>query len=335
MSFLPAEGKSIRVQILARAAKKQSAVTRQAAAAQKNTEILGRGANIYEALKNYDCAQTLFENALAISAEQSGQQDSADAAGLVKIGDLSPKRRQYDEADAFYEGSPKSLEFPRSRRFNPLPVAASAQVTTRREGANSGAHTPAVRVWVIDTAHIDKKTLSDAQKTTTGVFRNVGLRVIWFSCPSRTGQPGSARCQYEDASALVLRIVPRPAGNSVDGDALGFAVVTPGNSTYATVFRERVLAALDPAGPCTEAVLLGHAIAHELGHLLLGTSSHTRAGLMAGRWHATALDHAASGWLQFSPSEAARMRAEATRRAREADASGTNRPDHQSRNGPS
>ena len=89
---------------------------------------------------------------------------------------------------------------------------------------------------------------------------------------------------------------------------------TPGNSTYATVFRERVLAALDPAGPCTEAALLGHAIAHELGHLLLGTSSHTPAGLMAGRWHATDLDHAASGWLQFSPAEAARMRAETIRR---------------------
>jgi len=102
MSFLPAESKRIRAQVLARAAKKQSAVIRQAAAAQKNTEILECAANIYEALKNYDCAQTLFENAFAIRAEQSGQRDSADAAGLVKLGDLSPKRRQYDEADAFH-----------------------------------------------------------------------------------------------------------------------------------------------------------------------------------------------------------------------------------------
>jgi len=38
-------------------------VIRQAAAAQKNAEILERAANIYEALKNYDCPQTWFENA--------------------------------------------------------------------------------------------------------------------------------------------------------------------------------------------------------------------------------------------------------------------------------
>jgi hypothetical protein len=49
-------------------------------------------------------------------------------------------------------------------------------------------------------------------------------------------------------------------------------------------------------------------------HLLLGSSVHTRGGLMAGQWYAVDLKHAASGWLHFSPSEAARMCAEAIRR---------------------
>jgi hypothetical protein len=52
-------------------------------------------------------------------------------------------------------------------------------------------------------------------------------------------------------------------------------------------------------------MLMGHAIAHELGHLLLGTSAHARYGLMAGRWRSNELDRAEVGSLQFSPAEAA------------------------------
>jgi hypothetical protein len=200
---------------------------------------------------------------------------------------------------------------------------AGAQVTTRNEGGKDLSQKPAVRVWAIDTTHVDEKTLSEALNTATRIFRNAGVRLLWLQCPAPIVQPGdSERCSSVDESTLILRIVPRPAGDSVDRDALGFAVAVRGNATYATVFRERVLAALDPTGPCTEGVLLGHAIAHELGHLLLGTSSHARAGLMAGRWHARDLEYAASGWLQFSPAESATLRAEAIRRLRQGHAGG-------------
>jgi len=33
-----------------------------------------------------------------------------------------------------------------------------------------------------------------------------------------------------------------------------------------------------------EATLLGRAVAHEIGHLLLGTSQHADAGLMRAHW---------------------------------------------------
>jgi hypothetical protein len=201
--------------------------------------------------------------------------------------------------------------------------AFGAQVTTPYEGGNDLPQKPAVRVWAIDTTHLHEKTLSEALNAATRIFRNAGVRLLWFRCPASVVQPGnSERCWSVDQDTLILRIVPRPAGDFVDRDAVGFAIVVPGNATYATVFRERVLAALDPEGPCTEAVLLGHAIAHELGHLLLGTSSHALAGLMAGRWHAMELEYAASGWLQFSPAESATMRAEAIRRLRQGHAGG-------------
>ena len=88
---------------------------------------------------------------------------------------------------------------------------------------------------------------------------------------------------------------------------------------YATVFRDRVLA-LAQSGRYPEAVLLGHAIAHELGHLLLNSSTHARYGLMAARWRDTELDRAAVGLLQFSQAEASCIRAEVLRRSNQGSA---------------
>jgi hypothetical protein len=96
-------------------------------------------------------------------------------------------------------------------------------------------------------------------------------------------------------------------------DSLGFAVVAGEGSKYASVFRDRILAATH-GGRYSAGMLMGHAIAHELGHLLLGSSAHTRYGLMAGRWRTNELDRAEVGLLQFSAAEAARLRSESLRR---------------------
>jgi hypothetical protein len=165
---------------------------------------------------------------------------------------------------------------------------------------------PNVRVWLINAARVDEVTLSGALKRVALIFREAGIRLTCLEC--------SAGCRVDDPSVLVLRIVGQPASESVSPNALGFAVAQQGDSTYASVFRDRLLAMVGRGGPYSEAELLGHAMAHELGHLLLGTPAHSRYGLMAGRWRASDLDRASVGFLLFSPAEAAIMRAEAVRR---------------------
>jgi hypothetical protein len=54
--------------------------------------------------------------------------------------------------------------------------------------------------------------------------------------------------------------------------------------------------------------LLGHAIAHELGHLFLGTNSHSPTGLMRARWQSDDLANASRGALNFSSVESQQMR---------------------------
>jgi hypothetical protein len=67
-------------------------------------------------------------------------------------------------------------------------------------------------------------------------------------------------------------------------------------------------------GPTNFADLLGLAIAHELGHLLLRSASHSVAGIMRARWTEKGLSADDRGYLRFTYGEAESMRREVRRR---------------------
>jgi hypothetical protein len=62
-------------------------------------------------------------------------------------------------------------------------------------------------------------------------------------------------------------------------------------------------------GP-TFARVLGDAIAHELGHVLLRSGQHSGSGLMRARWDKAAWLNAAAGQVRMDQDEARRMRIE-------------------------
>jgi hypothetical protein len=85
-----------------------------------------------------------------------------------------------------------------------------------------------------------------------------------------------------------------------------------GKGCYADLFQERTLE-LQVESHVDAAIILGHAMAHELGHLLLGTNSHSRDGLMRAHWEPGDLAQAAKGNLLFSSEQSTRMRSRFTR----------------------
>jgi hypothetical protein len=89
---------------------------------------------------------------------------------------------------------------------------------------------------------------------------------------------------------------------------LGFAIVPPtGTGVLATIFMDRVRAAAGRTA-IDASVLLGRAIAHEVGHLLLATSGHTDRGLMREVWtDAELAGDRADDW-RFAPAERQRLR---------------------------
>lgn len=55
--------------------------------------------------------------------------------------------------------------------------------------------------------------------------------------------------------------------------------------------------------------LLGYAMAHELGHLLLGSNSHSPTGLMSADWRTADLIHMEQGGLLFNVEQSRKMKA--------------------------
>ena len=102
-----------------------------------------------------------------------------------------------------------------------------------------------------------------------------------------------------------MRIAAAPPG--ISPDVLGYSFVEPQTRTgvLATVLADRVSRSALRAAIRFD-VLLGRTLAHELGHLLLGTNAHARAGLMQANWSNTDLRGSPAA-MRFSAQDAERM----------------------------
>jgi len=76
--------------------------TLRAAASQRNYDMLDRAADAYEEQGEFGLARRLLDEALTIREQVAGTGTAADAAGLVKLGDLAAKRQNTEEAEGFF-----------------------------------------------------------------------------------------------------------------------------------------------------------------------------------------------------------------------------------------
>jgi hypothetical protein len=77
-------------------------------------------------------------------------------------------------------------------------------------------------------------------------------------------------------------------------------------ATAAYVFFDRVREFAD-RGHLDAWIVLGCAIAHELGHLLLPVNAHAADGIMRARWDSHLIGRA-GGFLSFAPDQARLLR---------------------------
>jgi hypothetical protein len=94
--------------------------------------------------------------------------------------------------------------------------------------------------------------------------------------------------------------------------ALGLIVGSPksGNLSSVYIFDAVAHKLAFEEGFADRTPLLGYAIAHELGHILLRQNNHSHTGIMQARWDHKALQKAFACVLGFVCNEPARIRAE-------------------------
>ena len=176
-----------------------------------------------------------------------------------------------------------------------------------------------VVVRVYDMATTDAAARAAAIRVAAGAIASAGVTVSWHDC-SRGGADHPCRT-VRGGSDLVVRILP--AGTAAAGSEdveLGYAPIDPaGRATViATVYYDVVQRVAQRTGLNTRE-LLGRAIAHELGHLLLRAPGHGPSGLMRPLWTDEELvQNRPSDWT-FSDDERRQVQAA----ARGADAGGT------------
>ena len=109
-----------------------------------------------------------------------------------------------------------------------------------------------------------------AQTLAAQIFAAIGVKIHWVKYQdTAAGSPGDA---------ILVNLNTRTPPDFYPG-ALGFS--QPFEGIHATVFYDRVRASVEPAHVSS---LLGHALAHEIGHLLEGTDHHSSSGVMKARW---------------------------------------------------
>ena len=165
----------------------------------------------------------------------------------------------------------------------------------------------ATKLWVVLTVccTIDDPRLEHARSIVSGIYREAGVELEWGN-------------NLEGAANRTLTIVlttrkEAPAGVRID--ATGVAP-TPGDGTRGTVayvFVDAVVEFAD-AHRVPLAYVLGSAIAHEIGHLLLPPNAHQPGGIMRGSWHPADFPPASPGILGFPAAQARLLLARAQSR---------------------
>lgn len=161
-----------------------------------------------------------------------------------------------------------------------------------------------IKVLVLDSVKLSLSVLRQAETEAGRLFREAGIDVRWINC-SKPGETDNCH-RVPRADEFMLHIVHNGKTQSdlVFGEAF---LGEDGSGKYSDVFFDRIR---DSAGDPELSVvnLLGAVSAHELGHLLLGTSSHSLVGIMEPVWGNESLRRIGMGTLRFTQDQSQLMK---------------------------
>jgi hypothetical protein len=166
----------------------------------------------------------------------------------------------------------------------------------------------------------------EALKIAGSIISGASVQIVWRTCTDPSSQLSSPDSRHANPcrspiapGELAIRIIVSGDGADDDRTArpLGEALIDTRAraGVLATVYADRVAWLAAQTGVDVDE-LLGKAIAHELGHLLMATSAHGTKGLMRPVWSRSEVRRQHTRDWSFAPREIAVIKARA--RARQA-----------------
>jgi hypothetical protein len=178
------------------------------------------------------------------------------------------------------------------------------------DGADSS---PTIRVRVNNYTKGSPATLVRAEREAGRILGKAGLQTVWLDCPAGHSAPDPEDpCQEPlEATDIALRVLSESTQNKFQDTVFGFGVVPVPASVY---YDYAVHLARRDNAEFEIPIILGCIIAHEVGHLLLGSNSHADSGIMRGHWERGQIQQAMTGALLFTPEQAKLIQAESQKR---------------------
>lgn len=178
-----------------------------------------------------------------------------------------------------------------------------------QEALATKALSPELHISVYDNANVPTELLAAAEAEVHRIFHQAGVKTLWRDCSERDENTQPAGCHVVGSTYLVLRILPCAMDAQMRDrtDVLGTSTLDEkGVGYYGYAFYDRIQQMAEERR--LTSTLLGHVLAHEIGHLLLRSNSHSMSGIMSGRWAGGELRRISEGAMFFMPHESKVMR---------------------------
>jgi hypothetical protein len=162
-----------------------------------------------------------------------------------------------------------------------------------------------VRVAIHDSASVPIDVLETARNRAVAAFDKAGVDVEWEAPESGTGP-----CSSNDDLSFCIQVLLRPRNpQSAPGllRIMGMALAADERRAVLSLYFDAVTDVARRYGS-PRGEVLGLALAHEMGHVLLPPPSHSSSGIMQPSWEGDDLRHVLFGDATFTDRQVLAMR---------------------------
>jgi hypothetical protein len=190
-------------------------------------------------------------------------------------------------------------------------ISQADAAQTKRPDTLDGDNTmPRLTGKLYNYAEVPSGILAKAETETVRILRAAGIELSLVPCPVSDRDFQNAPAKFaackQAADAPIVRIETPP--NILPSPPLDGSVIGAAKEDQVTVSYDQVQQ-VSGVHDIPRGKLLGHVIAHELGHVLLADHSHSPEGIMIATFRKQELQRTEIGNLLFTTRQAARMRA--------------------------